>query len=436
MLLNFFRLLLFTLLLATPLPALAQNNEAPPPHNVPFVYNIRFGGSEKATRVVLDMDQPLSWQAQIINSAEEERLEVKLPAMNWKPAPASVVGFGAVRGWRVDPLYAEQGSKQKGWKLILVLEKNSQLQKAFLIKGEKNRSSHRLVLDIASTTSSKNSPTLMAKNQPQPEEKTPPPQPPTVIKNAPPTAPINPPPTPIINTTPPTLVMIDAGHGGKDPGAISTYGFAEKEVTLSVALWVKELLDQQGHYITHLTRDNDYYLSLEERRQKAEQLKAALFISIHADQMANDTTNGASFYTLSDKATDSFSAAYAERENRAGAEAISSPSDDHDIEVAHVLHDLAEQKNREQSLALAALLKGQFAEKKLPLLSNPLRAGRFAVLKSYKTPSVLIEMGYLSNPEDAFLLAKPDYQKKIAEAIVAAINSWNRQPQMASEVRP
>jgi N-acetylmuramoyl-L-alanine amidase len=225
--------------------------------------------------------------------------------------------------------------------------------------------------------------------------------------------------------SPKRTIVIDAGHGGIDPGAESVAGYHEKEITLATARLLAKTLEQTGRYKVVLTRDSDVYLKLHERVARARAAKGNLFISLHADSAGSDkSTRGASIYTLSETASDTESDRYAQRENRAdaiGGVDLGDQSDD----VAGILVDLTVRETVNDGNRLAGMMVDSLEHKGVMLLpSTPHRSAGFAVLKSPDIPSVLIEMGYLSDMADARALADPRHQQQIANAIADGVDRY------------
>ncbi len=220
------------------------------------------------------------------------------------------------------------------------------------------------------------------------------------------------------------LVAIDAGHGGRDPGAIGINGELEKEITLAAALGLADALGATGRYDVVLTRDDDRFLALRERVRIARAAGADLFLSLHADSLENnDQIRGASIYTLSSTASDRQAARLAQRENRADALA-GVVIDPEDAVMATILVDLAQRLTRNESFTAAEFLVDSLGEA-VPLLENrPHRQAGFVVLTAPDMPSVLIEMGYLSNAEEEALLAQAPYRDALMAAIVQAIDAY------------
>jgi N-acetylmuramoyl-L-alanine amidase len=231
---------------------------------------------------------------------------------------------------------------------------------------------------------------------------------------------------PVLRPRPPPhrlpVIAIDPGHGGKDPGTVGINGVLEKEVTLDVARRLRTLIERTGRYEVVLTRDADVLISLRERMERARRADAALFISVHADSLGDSGFRGASVYTLSDQASDAEAARLAAKENRADVIAGTDLSA-HDEVVAGILIDLAQRVTNNKSIEFADVLAGELADV-TALVRNTRRFAGFVVLKSPDVPSVLLELGYLSNPTDAANLARPEYRDKLARSTVRAIDRY------------
>ncbi len=217
------------------------------------------------------------------------------------------------------------------------------------------------------------------------------------------------------------IVMLDPGHGGKDPGAISKNGHYEKDLTLKMACETKTLLEKAGYKVV-MTRDKDVYISLRGRVKKAHAIKADLFISIHADSATNTRAKGLSIYTLSENASDREAAALADRENKSDI-LFEMDLGDVNQDASKVLIDLAQTETIGNSRRYADFVEREM-RKNVQMVPQPNRHAGFAVLKSPSVPAVLLEMGYLSNRKEEAQLQKASYRKKLAEALVRAINKY------------
>ena len=218
------------------------------------------------------------------------------------------------------------------------------------------------------------------------------------------------------------IVVVDPGHGGRDSGAVGITKQLEKNITLKVALLLKKEFRKYDEFHVILTREKDVYLKLRERTKIAKNSNADIFISLHADFNKNRRTRGISLYTLSEKASDKEAEDLARRENRSdflGNVDLTSESS----EVTNILIDLTKRETLNQSSHLVNFLIKDI-KSEMNLLKRAHRFAGFTVLKSLDIPSVLIEMGYLSNKEDSKLLVSNSYQKKITSNIVKAVKNY------------
>jgi N-acetylmuramoyl-L-alanine amidase len=213
------------------------------------------------------------------------------------------------------------------------------------------------------------------------------------------------------------IVVIDAGHGGRDPGAISVSGqVREKELTLSLARALRDELVKRGRVRVAMTRDQDDYLTLDDRAAVPRRLNAAMFVSIHVDSAPNPLARGASVYSLSDVASDAEAARLAAREN---ADADRGPRSG---TVDSMLADLAMRSQMSASADFATRLVGKAAGR-VELRPNPHRFAAFHVLRRADTPAVLFEAGYLSNVDDEVMLREPVARSKMVLALAQAIEA-------------
>jgi N-acetylmuramoyl-L-alanine amidase len=218
------------------------------------------------------------------------------------------------------------------------------------------------------------------------------------------------------------LVVIDAGHGGRDPGSTSVLGAEpESRVTLALAVAMRDALAATGRVRVALTRSNDTYIALEDRYAIARRLGADLFVSVHADiAPSNDQARGATVYTLSEVASDREAAALAERENEANRLGPARMSSDPNVNL--ILIDLAQRESMARAADFARLLHREAAP---TIVFRPVwhRFAAFIVLKSPDIPSILFEAGYLSNLQDATELQSPAGRQRIAEGMRRAIEA-------------
>lgn len=218
------------------------------------------------------------------------------------------------------------------------------------------------------------------------------------------------------------LVILDAGHGGADPGAIGIGGAYEKYVTLAYSRHVKAALEKTGRYRVRLTRDGDRFIPLRRRVGFARESKGDVFLSLHADSAPRAGVRGLSVYSLSEQASDAEAAALASRENKADIIAgidLSGAS----LDVADILIDLAQRETNNKSVQLADLLVSAMPER-VRLLENPHRFAGFVVLKAPDIPSVLVEVGFLSNAHDEKLLDTREHRDLVAKGIITALDAF------------
>jgi N-acetylmuramoyl-L-alanine amidase len=218
-------------------------------------------------------------------------------------------------------------------------------------------------------------------------------------------------------------VVVDAGHGGEDPGARGRRGTKEKDITLTIARKVKAMIDAEPGMRAVLTRDGDYFIALHERVIKARKVQADLFVSIHADAFLQPHANGSSVFALSERGATSVAARWlAQRENEAdliGGVNLGVK----DPYLAKTLLDLSQTATINDSLKLGKAVLSELGEINRLHKPNVEQAG-FAVLKAPDIPSILVETAFISNPEEEKRLNDPKYQDKMADAIVSGIKAY------------
>ena len=230
-------------------------------------------------------------------------------------------------------------------------------------------------------------------------------------------------PPPLPKGAGPIIVVLDPGHGGIDPGA-ERDGQSEAALMLTFARELKDVLIRDGRFSVVLTRDEDLFVPLEARTSVARDAEADIFISLHADALAEGEATGATVYTLDEGATDAASAALAERHDRDDLLAGIDLSDQDDV-VAEVLMDMARTETVPRTDRLAQAIVRAIKAAEIRMHRNPQQTGGFSVLKSPDIPSVLLELGFLSSARDYSRLTDPDWRKTMAEAIRAALVDWS-----------
>ena len=386
---------------------------------------LRIGTHPDKTRLVVELSERAEFRAFLLN--KPDRLVIDLPSFIWKgglPSPPQGGLTGAVRNGALEPGIS---------RIVIDLNKATTLKGAFLLPAGPSVPD-RLVIDLALAPSGYDvsrervfgnlSGSVVA--GPSKNEKMPatshtlfPPKGLSVEPaSEPPPAPFQPSPS---GQKP--LIVIDAGHGGQDPGALGANGKREKDVTLAVAKELKEALEASGRYRVHLTRSTDIFIKLQDRVGIARRKGADLFISLHADSIDKPGVSGASIYTLSNKASDAQTAKLAARENRADLIAGVDLSHE-DKEVANILIDLAMRDTMNQSKFFANTVVKHAARNGIQMLDKPHRFAGFAVLKAPDIPSVLVEMGFMSNRQEVSQLSSPQYRQKIARTLMAGIDGY------------
>jgi N-acetylmuramoyl-L-alanine amidase len=222
------------------------------------------------------------------------------------------------------------------------------------------------------------------------------------------------------------FIIIDPGHGGIDPGSIGKNGTKEKDVTLSVARTLKKELEKSPDFHVQLTRDDDVFMRQRERYAILQEQPANMLISLHADSSHKKHVKGISVYTLSDKASNREAELIAANENKAAiVEGMDirriSANDEH---VTNVLLDIKQRHTRNRSIDFTKILISEFEHNQTELVKNSHRQADLFILRATDVPSVLIELGYLSNEKDAQRLADKNYQNKLAKHIAKAVNNY------------
>jgi N-acetylmuramoyl-L-alanine amidase len=367
----------------------------------PAVTAIRLGVHADSTRFVAEITQTVSYT--IFTLADPYRLVIDMPPVSWtltKPSPGA---RGLVAGIRYGSFREDRG------RIVLDLSGPAKVAAATLLKP-RDGYGPRLVIDLVA--SDRNA-FLATAGWPEAEDAS------GAIGAVPRAA--SPRTATRAEARAKPVLVIDPGHGGIDPGARAADGTLEKDVTLAFANELKTTIEEIGRYDAVLTREDDHALALRGRVERARVAGASLFISLHADALPEEPeVRGLSVYTLSDTASDAEAAALAQKENRAdiiaGVDLSGEPED-----VMQILIDLAQRQTMSQAQAFAEGLTHEFRGRAL-LVKNAHRAAGFRVLKAPDVPSVLIELGYLSNATDLANLKSDAWRRSMTLALCDAID--------------
>lgn len=409
--------------------AAAQQSTAA--HPTTIVSNIRVGAHPGETRVVIDLNTEVTYDAFVL--PQPYRVVLDLPVVGWrlpaKPLPSAVgqldklryglfssdvtrIVFDMKGPVRIKNTFVLKPKNGHAYRLVLDLQKISPA--VFQTVLSEQRKERQAGLDSRSGAPPSAKATTLGRAGVQGATKT------SRLGSAP--GPVSAPkPIPKPKTPRKMVIAIDAGHGGVDPGTIGADGQFEKNITLKMARELRDVLQKTGRYKVVLTRDRDIFLRLRQRVAVARAAGADLFISIHADSTRNRKVRGLSVYTLSERASDKEAASLAEKENKADLIAgidLTGESPD----VTNILIDLAQRESMNQSAQFATQLVREL-RKSTKLLRKTHRFAGFAVLKAPDMPSVLIELGFLSNPQDEKALQTRRYRAKLAHAILRGIDT-------------
>lgn len=402
---NFFRtrlLLVLAMLGLIVVAPLAQDTTQLPP--LPNVMDVRVSDTPERARLVIDLAAKTEFA--LVSLSEPNRLAIDVRAATFSvPEPTGKpAGDGIVSDYAV-----EQAAPDRV-RTILTLSGSAQVQQAYMLDPFEGQPA-RLVVDIIPATAEEFAANVAA----------------DLAKSASVAAPVV-----AATSTPPgsselpietrPLVVIDPGHGGIDSGAEATGGVKEKDIVLAFALKLQELLVASGRFDVALTREDDTFLRLEERVALARTNKADLFISIHADSFQQPEIRGASVYTRDENATDVLDKVLAEAENKTDVIAgFAMPQ--MAPEVVDILLDLMRREMRHQSYMAAQAIVHQL-EPSVELRRFPVRQADFFVLQAPDVPSVLVELGFLSNASDMANLLRGEWQDRTADALARGISSY------------
>jgi N-acetylmuramoyl-L-alanine amidase len=381
---------------------------------MPLVKSVRVGKHPDHTRFVMEISDKVNFQISML--ADPYRVVVDFPEMGWQLRDgANPTMYGELSGFRYG-LFKTGTSR-------IVLDANApvKIKDTFMLPPRGSVKNWRFVMDLVKTDRATFVALMKpASYPPQNVAQTNTPKPATSPVQQARVPAMLPPQKPEKKSK--HVVVIDAGHGGVDPGASGVSGIYEKHITLAIARQLADVLRRTGRYKVVLTRDRDVFIPLRERTAIARRAGADLFLSLHADTFHDRSVRGASVYTLSERASSKEAQALAERENKADLIAgvdLSSTTDD----LSFILLDMAQRDTKNQSSKFAETLVKDLSGAS-SVLHNPHRFAGFAVLKAPDVPAVLIELGFLSNKRDERSLRSKTHRAKIAESIKTSINRY------------
>jgi N-acetylmuramoyl-L-alanine amidase len=373
------------------------------------VVSVRLGGDAQETRVVVDLRRAVT------GSIDDEGADASHIALILQgAAPQGALrgpGRGLVRGWNVE---AHGG----GARLALEIASRASIERRFLLPPADGVANYRYVIDLAAASPT-GSPKAAPAAQASPAGQASPAQAVRLAYHAAAAAP--PPPGHFRK-----VVVVDPGHGGKDPGAAGASS-SEKNVTLATALALKARLERTGRYQVVMTRDSDVFIPLEERVQIARRAGADLFLSLHADSGPDPAIHGASVYTLSERGEQRVGTVLGRHEWF-----LQQAADSDDRAVGQILLDLTQRTTRNRSAAFAQELIGRVGDR-APLLPRSQRDAGYFVLLAPDVPAALLEMGFITNPDDETRLNDADERAALADKIAQAIDDYfQRRTKLAS----
>ena len=379
--------------------------------NFPVASDARLAGDGKRTRFVLDLDKSIQFRAFAL--ADPYRVVVDIPQVSFElPPEAGVTGRGLVKAFRYG-LVMPGGSR-----IVFDLTGPARIAKSYVLDAAKGQPP-RLVLELEEVDRTSFVQSLAVESRPQLR--------PAIADAADPVvamkAAAEPKPADALDLRP--VVVIDPGHGGVDNGTQAGGGENnEKDLVLGFGLALRDRIEKSGKYRVVMTREDDTFIPLADRVRIARNQSAALFVSIHADALPRNEgdAQGATIYTLSDRASDSEAERLAEAENKAdaigGVNLTEEPT-----EVADILIDLARRETRAFSNRFARLLMGEM-KTTARMHKHPLKSAGFKVLKAPDVPSVLVELGYVSNKEDLEHLLSENWRARIVGSMGQAIDAF------------
>ncbi|WP_443747706.1 N-acetylmuramoyl-L-alanine amidase family protein [Asticcacaulis solisilvae] len=354
------------------------------------VVKVRLGGSGSTTRIVIELDKSVA--AQLSSDADDaKKTVITLPDVQLDQSMGGP-GQGAIADWKLE-------SQLGAVKLKLTYKTGARIYRRFLLPPADGISTYRYVIDVVP-----NDVQTDAAPAPTPVVTTPTQQVDAILAQAP-------------ARSAKKIIVIDAGHGGKDPGAKGSYSW-EKDANLAAAKALRDALEKTGRYKVIMTRDTDSFVDLAARVRIARSANADLFISLHSDSGTSSETTGASIYTLSDSGTERAARKALTKGDWSLAESSSS-----DQIVNRILIDLTQRATKNRSATFAQLVMDHIGDS-TPLLKSNLRQAGFVVLLAPDVPAVLLEMGYITNAHDEDMLNDGHHRQVMMGQVAKAIDQY------------
>jgi N-acetylmuramoyl-L-alanine amidase len=402
---------------------------------LPVASDIRIAGDEKRARFIVEIDRRIEVRAFLL--ARPNRVVLDIPQTTFRlPTEAGQATRGLIKAYRYG-LVMPGGSR-----IVMDLKRPAKIEKAYVLNGE-NGQPPKLIVELAATdrasfmhavaTDAREAVALAAAETTAATQTTESANETSKAAAAPAAGSNAPDPAKPADDDPRPVVVIDPGHGGIDHGTQAKSGESEKEIVLDFAKALRDRIVKSGKYRVVMTRDDDTFIPLAERVRIAQRHKAALFVSVHADALprGGNSVQGATVYTLSDKASDAEAAKLAEAENKAdligGIDLAEEPAD-----VADILIDLTRRETKAFSSRFAKALV-QEMRGVARLHKNPLKSAGFRVLKAPDIPSVLLEIGYVSNQADLKLLVSESWRSKTVGSVAQAVDLFFGKRVVAAE---
>jgi N-acetylmuramoyl-L-alanine amidase len=391
--------------------AAGESLQAEPIANVAVASDVRIAGDDKQTRFILDLDQRVPLRAFAL--ADPYRVIIDLPQINFRLDPGTgTVARGLIKAFRYGMVMP--GSSR----MVFDLTGPARIKNSYALDAA-NGQPARMVIELEAVDRTAFVQGLAVENRPDLRP---------AIGEGSATGDASVATKPIISALPERpdsrpLVVLDPGHGGLDNGTQAN-GESEKSIVLGFGLALRDRLEKSGKYRVVMTRSDDTFIPLDDRVKVARAQSAALFVSIHADALprGEGDAQGATIYTLSDKASDAEAERLADSENKAdaigGVNLTEEPTD-----VADILIDLAQRETRTFSNRFARIVAGEM-KTAARMHKHPLKSAGFRVLKAPDVPSVLIELGYVSNKDDLQQLVSENWRSRTVASVAKAIDGF------------